>query len=211
MVAYVALVVLTISIVVLALTPASDDSKGYTDGLEYSLNEFNNTAAVSGANPELSSFVIPQTVKIEGKTYTVVSVVPGAFNGCNKLFSLELPDTVNAISRETFKDCKKLEYITIPYGVVVIEGRAFEGCISLKKVSIPDSVERIWNSAFEGCKSLEKVEIGKKILTLDEEVFRDCTSLVEMNIPANVYRIEQSTFKGCSSLESFTGIPGIVI
>ena len=62
--------------------------------------------------------------------------------------ALTIPDTINGkkvtgIGKNAFEDCNSLTGITIPDSVTSIEYRAFYYCRSLTSITIPDSVTRI--------------------------------------------------------------------
>ena len=71
-------------------------------------------------------------------------IIPATYNG--------LP--VTGIGRYAFEDCDKLTSITIPEGVTSIEGYAFAWCYGLTNITIPDSVTSIGGHAFSSCDSL---------------------------------------------------------
>lgn len=78
---------------------------------------------------------------------------------------------VEIIAPRAFEDCENLIGIYLPNTVKEIGEMAFKGCKSLKKLNIPDSVEEIWPYAFEGCKSLHYLFLGNHVKTLMKEAF----------------------------------------
>lgn len=68
-----------------------------------------------------------------------------AFENCNDLTNITIPDTVRQIGIGAFKNCSKLESITIPASVKIIGMNAFENCISLNNVIDEDN--KIWYQA----------------------------------------------------------------
>ena len=81
-----------------------------------------NTAVVTRAtdfNPELvnrqyyGKEVIPSEFTHLGQSYTVVGINDGAFNGCNKLTSVVMPNTVTTIGRYVFMECTVLKNICV--------------------------------------------------------------------------------------------------
>ena len=59
-----------------------------------------------------------------------------AFNNCNSLTSISLPEGVTSIESYAFNNCYSLTSITIPEGVTSIGGYAFNGCNSLTDIVI---------------------------------------------------------------------------
>ena len=134
----------------------------------------------------------------------VTSVGDDAFNGCNKLVSITIPDSVTAIGNSAFYYCSILTSITIPDSVTTIGGSAFQNCGSLTSVTIPNSVTTIGRSAFSGCSSLTSVTIGDSVTTIGDSVFSGCSSLTSVTIGDSVTSIGYYAFDDCSSLTSVT-------
>ena len=63
------------------------------------------------------------------------------------------------ICYKAFQGCNKLTKITIPNGVISISDSAFYNCSSLTSITVPDSVTAIGDSAFSGCSSLESMTL----------------------------------------------------
>lgn len=74
-----------------------------------------------------------------------------AFNGCQTIKSVTIPDTVVEIGNWAFADCRSLTQLNIPNGVTTIGGTVFYRDTSLELVTVPDSVTSIDNTAFAEC------------------------------------------------------------
>lgn len=146
---------------------------------------------------------------------------------------LSIPEGLETIPREKFKDFETLEEAHLPNTLKSIGYRAFYSCGKLKKINIPDSVKEIDSEAFDGC-PLEYDEeygnckyIGKWILkptnneitdvsfkdtdtVIGPYAFSTCTSLTEVNIPSNV-RVGRYGFGQCDSLVKLTFPDGVKI
>ena len=101
-----------------------------------------------------------------------------------------IPECVQVIGREAFRDCISLQHIEIPEGITEIEENAFFGCTSLQSVKIPDSVTKIGDGAFSGCASLRSITIPRNlksfIVSSENPIFGGCFNLSEIqlyNIP----------------------------
>ena len=64
----------------------------------------------------------------------VTKIGNGAFEDCDSLTSVTIPDSVTTIGAYAFYDCYILTSVTIGNSVTTIEGCAFYGCTSLKTV-----------------------------------------------------------------------------
>lgn len=121
---------------------------------------------------------IPQTILIEGESYTVVGIDDMAFMGCAKLTSVTFPSTLKTIG----------------------EG-AFYGCTSLTSVNLSDKVTSLGASAFYGCSSLTEAVLGTGITTLGSSLFRNDAKLKKVVANGKIASVSTYTFNGCSSLE----------
>ena len=142
-----------------------------TDGLQYSYNDEDLTATVSGYTGAATELVIPAEVTHEGETYKVTAIGGYAFQGKSTLTR-----------------------VTIPEGVTTIEGYAFFGCTSLTKVTIPEGVTYIGDFAFDSCTSLKSVTIPEGVTIIDGSAFSGCTSLTSVSLPASLTMCDQSFY-----------------
>ena len=168
---------------------------------------YNITSVTFGENSQLTSIgdgAFNWCESLESITIpdSVTSIGDGAFYCCAKLTSITIPDGVKSIGNYAFEECTALESITIPGSVLSIGYSAFEGCTALKSITIPDSVLNIGDSAFEGCTALESITIPDSVLSIGYSAFEECTALKSITIPGSVLSIGQRTFAGCSGLES---------
>lgn len=81
--------------------------------------------------------------------FPVVAIGTEAFDGCQALTSVKLPESVTEIGSNAFKGCAALESITLPAGVTVIDYGLFWGCTALTEIELPASLRTIGGSAFE--------------------------------------------------------------
>lgn len=135
---------------------------------------------------------------------SLFSSTTGTFEGCTKLKTVTLPDTVTQFYSQTFKNCTALEEINIPKSIQVIQPQEFLGCSSLKTIDFRgSSVVRICDEAFKDCTSLASVYWGEpKNLSIDAYAFQDCTNLETVDCSkTNISSIENYAFYNCSKLK----------
>ena len=134
----------------------------------------------------------------------ITTIGDRAFDGCSRLTSVTIPNSVTEIGEGAFYECKSLTSVTIPDSVTTIGKGAFCACESLTSVTIPDSVTTIGNSAFACCSSLTSVTIPDSVTTIGEGAFAVCSSLTSVTIPDSVTSFGDGAFYDCSSLTSVT-------
>lgn len=122
------------------------DEWQYSEGLEYMLNEDNQSYYVSWIGTATGDIVIPY--------------------GYNGKF-------VTVIGMEAFAFCTSIESVTIPNSVAYIDTVAFSNCTSLKSITIPDSVTHIGTFAFEGCTNLKNIVLLGSVTSIEKYTFVD--------------------------------------
>lgn len=137
----------------------------------------------------------------------VASLGYHAFNRCESLTTIELPEKLICIDGQAFKGCA-IRSISLPNGLTQIGYQAFQGS-ELEQVVIPDSVKILGitnlatEGAFEDCEKLTSVVLGAGLQKLGGSEFQNCTSLVSVDLSkaVNIEEIPPYTFSGCSALE----------
>ena len=142
-----------------------------TDGLQYSYNDEDLTATVSGYTGTATEVVIPAEVTHEDNTYKVTAIGYSAFWNNSDLTSVTIPEGVTRIEAIAFGSCTSLKSVTIPEGVTYIGDFAFDSCTSLKSVTIPEGVTIIDGSAFSGCTSLTSVSLPASLTMCDQSFY----------------------------------------
>ena len=131
------------------------------------------------------------------------SIYTAAFNGCSRLNSVIIPNSVTFIGKSAFSHCG-LTSVTIPNSVNRILERAFVYCEKLPSVTIPNSVTSIGESAFAGCSSLNTVTIPNSVTTIGDYAFDGCSGLTSFTIGNSVKGIGNYAFRDCNSLKVVT-------
>ena len=134
----------------------------------------------------------------------VTNIGAFAFDGCESLRGVTIPESVTNIGTCAFRGCSSLRNITMPNGIFCIGNYAFAKCTNLNSITIPDSVTSIGNYAFYECTSLSSITIPDGVTSIGNYTFYECTSLSSITIPDNVTSIGESAFSECRNLGSVT-------
>ncbi|WP_034101607.1 leucine-rich repeat domain-containing protein [Flavobacterium psychrophilum] len=143
---------------------------------------------------------IPETVAYNSENYAVTAIGESAFEHCNNLTSVTIPNSVTTIGEASFFCCTGLISVTIPNSVTTIENSAFDRCKGLTSITIPNSVTSIGEDTFAGCSGLTSVTIPNSVTAIGNYAFFDCSGLTSVTIPNSVTAIGNYAFVNCSSL-----------
>lgn len=150
-----------------------------------------------------NSVAIPESISIDGGQYSVVSVGKYAFENCNNLQSVSLPNSIKEIKRMAFLG-SGMETISIPDSVKTIGECAFAESNSLKTIIIPDSVTKLDGGVFMWDEELTSVKLPKNIALIEDEMFTGCEKLNNLLIPEAVKTIGVASLSGCTGLTNIT-------
>ena len=173
------------------------------------INKKKKTVKVTGCAEKKREIVIPNSIKINGISYSVTEIGDEAFSFCDGLTSVTIGNSVTTIGDEAFLGCDKLDPIVIPSSVTKIGHATFMYCNNLKSVIIPNSVTSIGSYAFSDCTGLTSVTIPNSVTTIGSRAFYKCSGLTSVTIPNSVTTIGFGAFFSCDGLTSIT-IPNSV-
>lgn len=117
-----------------------------------------------------------------------------------------IPDSVEKIGANAFKNCKMLKTVTMSSKLKTIGKGCFQGCSMLKKVKLSANLTVIDEAVFSGCESLEKIVLYKKVICIKSNAFYNCKSLKTITVPSGIETIEEDAFDGCISLKEIPNI-----
>jgi hypothetical protein len=113
---------------------------------------------------------------------TLKSIGSGAFDRCISLKTIDIPSSVTSIS-DAF-GYSGLTAVNIPNSVQMIGQQCFRNCEDLRSVTIGDSVKQIGTLTFYYCRKLASLTLGSSIDSIGEGAFRGCSALEEIHIRA---------------------------
>ncbi len=115
---------------------------------------------------------------------------------------VDIPACTNEIY-DAFWNCDKLTTVNIPNSVNYIGNNAFWNCSSLTTINIPNDISYIGDNAFWNCSSLTNViipNIPNRDITIGDNAFSCCKNLTNIFIPNNVTYIGNNAFSSCHNL-----------
>ena len=159
------------------------------------------------------------TVNVSGE----IVLPDDAFNGMNKVTTINLNGTVTAIGDRAFYGCSKLTPIVVPNTVTSIGSNAFYGCNALTSLTLPflgPSATAEANRTMGYLFGTSGYPSGLTTITisggsLDEGAFQNMSQLVRVNLPEGLSSIPASAFEGCSNLvkmnsDEYLAVPSLV-
>ncbi|MBR6334930.1 MAG: leucine-rich repeat domain-containing protein, partial [Clostridia bacterium] len=186
-------------------------------------------------------FSITDSVYINGRIITEIgaddwqgltSISDYAFDGCNTLSSVVLPDTLTSIGQFSFFGCDNLTSLNVAPGNTKYHSSGnciieTESKILIKGISnsvIPDdgSVTAIGSTAFRACAGLTRIEIPEGVTEikagtylwtisayLSNGAFSGCPDLEEVVLPGTIETIGTGAFSNCKNLKNISLTNGI--
>ena len=134
----------------------------------------------------------------EGKEVNYITKL--AFENCENLFSIILPDSVTYIGRDAFRKCTNLVLTELPAGVTRIDSDAFYGCTNIALTKLPDGITNIYYNVFENCENLALTELPDGITSIGGCAFKNCKKLTLTELPSGVRSVGMSAFENCENL-----------
>ena len=186
----------------------------YKEGY-YTYTVTNGKATIIAVDSSISGdVVIPSTLG----GYSVTTIGDSAFDYCDILTSITIPDSVTTIGAYAFAECDSLTSIFVdadnPAYSSDSRGALFDKNKTIliqypigntnSSYSIPNSVTTIGDDAFCYCDILTSITIPDSVTTIGDEAFFDCYRLTSVTIGDSVTTIGDDAFCYCYSLTSVT-------
>lgn len=192
------------------------------DGIAYNiLSEDELTVEVTQREAKYKGdIVIPSQVTYEAKTYSVTAIGDYAFEDCQNLASVVIPNTTKIIGADAFGYCNSLTSVDIPASVTKINFTAFNFCSNLENINVAED-NQVFSSIDGVLYNRDATEIlscpnSRTELTIQNSVevigwgaFYGCKFLSSVIIPDTVKEINGYAFSCCESLKSVI-IPPLV-
>lgn len=151
--------------------------------------------STSAENGKLSYFFdgkVPSSLKsVKVMAFKDNVIGAEAFEGCDGLVTVELPEGLVAVGEEAFNGCTALSTFNFS-NITVVDKRAFKGCTALKGVDL-SRLEAIGEAAFKDCEAISKAELSSTSI-IEGEAFDGCTSLTDLSFGDFIYKIGESAF-----------------
>ena len=185
-------------------------------GIYYKLDDENGTAEVTSNPKKYTGYVnIPRVVNYIGNSsYVVKSIGEYAFDGCDLLSHVDIPNTIKSIGIRAFRGCRNISSISIPESIDSIGVYAFEGC-AFQHVSI-NNLEAWCNIKFDSYKSnptscsdrvllkgkdINDLELPEGMTEIKDFTFYNFHYLKSIVIPSSVTRIGRCAFNNSKFLQ----------
>ena len=191
------LLLLAVLMVLPLVAAAYDFSAKNADGvvIYYDLNKngkdcsvtFNDDAKYKGM------IAVPATVVYQGKTLQVTAIGPHAFEKCDNLYGVSLPEGIVRIEEDAFFGSKLMSDINFPSTLKSIGNRAFNGCTficandeGLGNVELNEGLEEIGDGVFARCDFMYRIVLPQSLKRIGQYAFLKCDALSTIVLPENL-------------------------
>ena len=150
-------VLLVVVLFMSATIRAYDIEVKNADGVTIYYNYINNATELEVAKYPTyllkysGTVVIPEEVTYGDETLKVTRIGERAFDLCNSLVSVTIPNGVTSIGELAFQACSGMTSLVLPNSVTSIERGAFSHCDKITVFDIPNGVTSIEEETFEYC------------------------------------------------------------
>ena len=129
----------------------------------------------------------------------VTQIAAEAFANCERIISVEIPDSITSIGKFAFFNCKRLKTVTLGHGINKIERSAFQNCEALESIELHYGIPEIASWTFSGCKSLKEVVIPNGVKYIGHQAFADCVSLEHIDTLSSETSLGYDVFQNMNS------------
>lgn len=167
-------------------------------------------------------YTIPDSVLHNGTWYRVTRIGDDAFNHCEGLIALVLPQTIESMGKNAVLYCRSLATINLPDAITSMGDSCLRNSDRIRSVRMPDGMDEVPPYFLSGCSRVRSLHLPQHLKTirrdglagtgLDSITFPDgmksiergafwaCLNLKRVRIPASVERLGDFIFWYCDSL-----------
>ena len=172
-----------------------------------------------------ASLEIPSKVVYSGNTYTVTEIGNYAFQACEMLESVTIPNTVKKVGIYAFAACTKLLDIAFPESLEDVMGGAlyecawynnqpdglvyvgnllyrYKGIAPVGTIEVREGTKAILDYAFSQQSNIQSVVLPNSVTSVHIKAFEKCLNLETIVLPNSLSVIEEETFSNCPKLSS---------
>lgn len=133
---------------------------------------------------------------------TVVSVANFALENNDKIRSVDFMDApdLSKIGMYAFNGCNSLESVIVPDSITTVDVSAFRGCSSLENVEFYGNNNTIPVECFYNCEALKSVRLSAYLTSIKSRAFAGCTSLEYLELPDTLNSIAANAFDRCDNI-----------
>ncbi len=184
---------LTFILALTSLAIFAQQQTAQVDDINYQLNASDATASVISTPAAEGDILIPETITVGDRTYTVTEIDDKAFKGCRRLTSVVLPPTLQHVYRSAFDGTGVLTNKELwNNGALILDGVLVATDKKIKpKYVVPQEVRLMAIGAFEGNKTVTNVVLHNGLTIIDHNMFQGCKSLEKINVPASIRWVGQ--------------------
>ena len=149
-----------------------------------------------------ASLEIPSKVVYSGNTYTVTEIGNYAFQACEMLESVSIPNTVRKIGFYAFTGCTKLLDISFPESLEDVMGGALYECAWYDNQ--PDGLIYVGNLLYryKGVAPAETIEVREGTKAILDFAFTQQPNIQSVVLPSSVTSVHLQAFANCANLET---------
>lgn len=143
---------------------------------------------------EGKNFLLYQQVRVESG---ILGIGPKSFQGCIKLETVTLSNTVTILEESSFLSCSSLHTISFGNTLTHIHSLAFSQCGQLKSLLLPGSLVFLGSQAFYSSNSLSIIKFMDEshLQEIGASCFEGCSSFSDFIIPHTVLKIGAKAFR----------------
>lgn len=133
-----------------------------SSGTKYKVTGDDTVTYAAPENKKVKSVTIPATVTIDGITYDVTDVSKNAFKNCKKLKKVNVGKNITSIGKNSFYNCTSLKKIVIKSKSITSIGKnSFKNINSNAVIKVPKSKYKAYKKLFKKSKLSSTVTVKK--------------------------------------------------